>query len=243
MMRRPKETIMRNPLFAALPAVLLLTAFLLAAAILAQAAELPKGFVRLGAVDSSIRQDVRYAGPDNFVGAPVEGYLNATVILTRRAAQALAKVQADLKPFGLGLLVFDGYRPQRAVNHFQRWAKDAADLKTKAAYYPDVPKEELFARGYIAERSGHSRGSTVDLTLVALDSGAPLDMGSPFDFFGPVSWPESPAVAPEARAHRMLLREVMARRGFKPYDQEWWHFTLKDEPFPDVYFDFPVADK
>ncbi|MCA1946161.1 MAG: peptidase M15, partial [Desulfovibrio sp.] len=126
------------------------------------------------------------------------------------------------------------------VDHFQRWARDLSDVKTKETFYPEVPKEELFERGYIAARSSHSRGSTVDVTIVDKESGFPLDMGSDFDYFGPMSWPTSMNVNEDQRARRMLLQLVMVGQGFKPYDQEWWHFTLKDEPFPETYFDFPV---
>ncbi|GAB7081674.1 M15 family metallopeptidase [Megalodesulfovibrio paquesii] len=206
----------------------------------AQAGTLPDGFVYLKDVSPAILQDLRYYGEDNFVGARVDGYNAPTVILTRQAAEALHRVQVQLQAFGLGLLVFDGYRPQRAVDHFQRWAKDLQDTKTKERYYPDVPKEELFKRGYIAARSSHSRGSTVDLTIISLEDGQPLDMGSPFDFFGPISWPASMDVQAPQRAHRMLLQRLMVSQGFVPYDQEWWHFTLKGEPFPDTFFDFPV---
>ncbi|AGW14769.1 M15 family metallopeptidase [Megalodesulfovibrio gigas] len=206
----------------------------------ASAAALPDGFVYLEELAPGILLDVRYFGQDNFVGARVDGYLAPRVILTRQAAEALVRVQAQLEAFGLGLLVFDGYRPQRAVEHFQRWARDLQDVKTKPRYYPDVPKEELFVRGYIAARSSHSRGSTVDLTIVDRTTGTPLDMGSPFDFFGPVSWPSSMEVGADQRARRMLLQTLMVGQGFKIYDQEWWHFTLKDEPFPETYHDFPV---
>jgi zinc D-Ala-D-Ala dipeptidase len=204
------------------------------------AAELPPGFVDLAVVAPTIRVDVRYAGADNFVGRPVDGYQRPRVILTVPAARALARAQETLAPFGLGLLVYDGYRPQRAVDHFVRWGRDLADQVTKPEYYPEVDKARLFAEGYIAERSGHSRGSTVDLTLVDLATGEPLDMGSPWDYFDPRSWPHSPAVSAAARAHRLLLRSVLGAQGFRPYEQEWWHFTLENEPFPANYFDFPI---
>lgn len=184
--------------------------------------------------------DVRYFGANNFVGEPIDGYTAPRVILTTAAAEALAKVQMDLAPFGLGLKVFDGYRPQRAVDHFVRWGKDLTDTRMKAQFYPDVDKKDLFKDGYIAEKSGHSRGSTVDLTIIDLASGKALDMGTPFDFFGPKSWPANRQMSPQVRANRGLLRAVMARHGFKPLKEEWWHFTLKQEPFPDTYFDFPI---
>ncbi|MDX1998837.1 MAG: M15 family metallopeptidase [Thermoanaerobaculia bacterium] len=203
-------------------------------------AELPPGFVDLAVEAPTIRIDVRYAGTENFLGRPVDGYQRPRVILTVPAARALARAQAALAPFGLGLLVYDGYRPQRAVDHFVRWGRDLADQATKPEYYPEVDKARLFAEGYIAERSGHSRGSTVDLTMVDLGTGEPLDMGGPWDFFDPRSWPQSSAVPAAARAHRLLLRTVLVAEGFRPYEQEWWHFTLENEPFPTDYFDFPI---
>jgi D-alanyl-D-alanine dipeptidase len=190
-----------------------------------------------------IELDVRYAGSDNFVGAPVDGYEEPLCLLSAPAARALARVQQDLEAEGLGLRVFDCYRPQRAVAHFARWARDLADQRTRAAYYPRVPKQELFARGYVAERSGHSRGSTVDLTLVERRSDrstAPLDMGTPFDLFDERSHTESPEVTPAQRARRLRLRAAMERRGFRNYPLEWWHYTLADEPSPETAFDVPV---
>lgn len=201
---------------------------------------LPEGFVYLSEVAPAVAIDARYAGSDNFVGQPVEGYHANTVILTRPAAEALARVSEELAAFGLGLKVFDGYRPQRAVNHFVRWAGDSADQSTKAQYYPDVDKNQLFEKGYIAKRSGHTRGSTVDLTIIDLKDGRELDMGTPFDYFGPESWPSYLDLSPEQRAHRALLQQVMKKHGFRPLSTEWWHFTLANEPYPETYFDFPV---
>jgi D-alanyl-D-alanine dipeptidase len=194
-------------------------------------------------LDPSIRLDMRYAGPDNFVGAPVAGYEAPLCWLAEPAARALVAVQADLAAQGLGLLVFDCYRPQRAVDQFVRWAADASDQRTKAEYYPGVAKEELVSRGYIAARSAHSRGSAVDLTLTRADSwggAAPLDMGTPFDFFDERSRSDSREVSEEARENRRLLRAAMERRGFRNLPQEWWHFTLAGEPYPDKSFDVPV---
>jgi D-alanyl-D-alanine dipeptidase len=205
----------------------------------AQEHPLPPGFVDLGEAVPGIALDLRYAGSHNFVGVPIDGYVRSRALLTHLAATALAKAQEELRPFGFGLKVFDAYRPQRAVDHFVRWSRDAADLKMKAEFYPQVEKAKLFELGYIAEKSGHSR-STVDLTLVVLADGTDLDMGSPYDRFDPISWPDSAKVSPAERAHRLLLREVMLRAGFKPYAQEWWHFTLESEPFPETYFDFPL---
>jgi zinc D-Ala-D-Ala dipeptidase len=216
---------------------------LLAVSFAARGTDLPSGFVDVATLVPGLRLELRYLGSDNFVGRPVDGYLAPRCILTRQAAQALAEVQGELKPFGLGIKVFDAYRPQRAVDHFVRWARDSADVATKARYYPRVEKADLFRDGYIAERSGHSRGSTVDLTLVALsgaDAGAELDMGSGFDWFGVESWPDYAGITSQQRANRLLLHAVMVKHGFRHYPQEWWHFTLKNEPFPDTYFDFPV---
>jgi D-alanyl-D-alanine dipeptidase len=190
-----------------------------------------------------LRLDLRYAGSHNFVGERIDGYLKQRCVLTREAAEALKKVQEDLRPFGLGLKVFDAYRPQRAVDHFVRWARDTADTRMKGEFYPGVEKKDLFRENYIAARSGHSRGSTVDLTIVSLsgeDAGREIDMGSGFDFFGPRSWPDHTGIPSSRRAHRMLLRMVMKKHGFQPDAREWWHFTLKGEPYPGTYFNFPV---
>ncbi len=202
---------------------------------------LPEGFVYADEIIPSIQQDLRYFGNNNFVGRPIHGYRANRAILTKSAALALRAVQEELNRFGLGLLVFDAYRPQQAVDDFVAWSKDFSDTKTKSAYYPRVPKEFLFAQGYIAERSGHSRGSTVDLTIVSKNAPfEPLDMGTGFDFFGPESWPNYVGISPQQRANRLLLQSIMVKHGFNPYPQEWWHFTLKNEPFPNTYFNFLV---
>jgi D-alanyl-D-alanine dipeptidase len=160
-------------------------------------------------------------------------------LLTRAAADALAAVARELAARKLVLKVFDCYRPARAVAHFMRWAQDLADEAGKAEFYPEIDKRHLFKEGYIAERSGHSRGSTVDITLAHADGDA-LDMGTPYDLFSPKSWPSDKSVGTEARANRDLLASLMRRHGFVAYDKEWWHFTLVNEPFPQTYFDFPV---
>ncbi len=215
-------------------------------------AGLPPGFVHLPARLPDAQFDIRYFGSDNFVGRPVAGYLAPTCILSAPAADALAAVQAELRAQGMVLKIFDCYRPQTAVNDFVGWGRDLADQRTKPAYYPEVPKGELFARGYIAEQSGHSRGSTVDLTVVVVDRarardvrGEPLangelDMGSAFDFFGVRSHTENPDVPWAVRHNRLWLRALMERHGFGNLPEEWWHFTLRDEPHPARYFDFPV---
>ena len=203
---------------------------------------LPEGFVYVDEAIPDIVIELKYTTGDNFVGQPIDGYEHGDAVLSGPAAAALADVQAALRPFGFGLKVFDAYRPQRAVDHFVRWGRDLGDQRTKPDFYPDVAKGGLFEEGYIAARSGHSRGSTVDLTIVYRDeSGAvhELDMGSGYDFFGPISWPDSPAVTAQQRANRALLQNVMTSHGFNHYAREWWHFTLADEPYPDTYFDFP----
>lgn len=200
----------------------------------------PDDFVYLLDVEPSIKIELRYFSNNNFIGQPIDGYHRSTIIVSKPTSRALQKVQSALEKKGLGLKIFDAYRPQRAVNHFVRWAKVLNDTLMKQSYYPDVPKSELFKRGYIASKSGHSRGSTVDLTLIDLDTGNELDMGSPYDFFGVESHPFYKKITDEQRKNRMLLRRVMLKNGFKPYENEWWHFTLRDEPFPNRYFDFPV---
>ena len=208
-----------------------------------QSSTLPEGFVYADQVIPDLKIDIRYATKHNFVGTPIDGYLHPECILTDKAAQALKEVQDELRPFGLSLKVFDGYRPQRAVDHFVRWAKDVHDIRKKREFYPEVNKENLFKQDYIAAKSSHSRGSAVDLTLTsraAMLTDPNLDMGSGFDLFDPKSWPTSLNVSVEARANRMLLQLLMKKHGFEPYPQEWWHFTFKNEPFLDTYFDFPV---
>jgi zinc D-Ala-D-Ala dipeptidase len=216
----------------------------LAAALLASvsqpalAQERPAAFVDAAAVVPGLIVDARYAGSHNFVGRPIAGYEGARCLLAQPAAAALAEVARDLAPRGLVLKVFDCYRPTRAVANFVRWARDPDDATGKREFYPDVDKSTLFQDGYISTRSGHSRGATVDLTLARAD-GQELDMGTPFDFFSPLSWP-SANVSADAKDNRDVLASAMQRRGFRPYVKEWWHFTLSHEPFPDTYFDFPV---
>lgn len=201
----------------------------------------PDLFVDLLAVAPDIRLDLKYCGADNFVGGRIDGYEAQCCWLTRPAAQALRQVQQVLAEQGLGLLVFDGYRPQRAVDHFIRWSQQPCDGRTKADYYPGLAKADLFREGYLAKRSSHSRGSTVDLTLADLHSGAALEMGTRFDFFGPASWIDCQSISAQARANRLLLQGLMVQHGFVPFHHEWWHFTLQDEPCPDRYFDVPIT--
>ena len=193
-----------------------------------------------------VQEDIRYATARNFVRRPIDGYEAAHCLLTPRAARSLAAAEAALEALGYRLVVHDCYRPERAVADFVRWARDLSDAKTKAEYYPDVPKEELFARGYIAERSGHSRGSTVDVEMLRRvrepsgDRWAPVDMGTTYDFFDPRSHTDAPGTSPEARHNRDILREAMTEAGFRNLPEEWWHYALVDEPYPDTSFDVPV---
>ncbi|NNK81971.1 MAG: M15 family metallopeptidase [Flavobacteriaceae bacterium] len=201
---------------------------------------LPKGFVYVESFIPSIKVDLRYTGTHNFIGIPIDGYNREVVILTESATMALKKVQDELEDYNLSILVYDAYRPQRAVDHFVRWARDLNDTINKQYYYPNVPKNELFKREYIASHSRHSKGSTLDITLVDKNTCEPLDMGTPYDFFGNQSWVTYQELTTQQLANRMLLQTIMRKYGFMHYPQEWWHFTLRDEPFPNTYFDFIV---
>jgi D-alanyl-D-alanine dipeptidase len=203
--------------------------------------------------------EIRYFGTYNFVGTRIDGYEEPIALLTKQAADSLRAVSDDVKALGYRLKIYDAYRPQRGVDNFVRWAADVPDTLMKRYFYPDLDKSVLFEQEYIMEKSGHTRGSTVDLTLFDMATEKELDMGGTFDWFGPESHPDfcgnpetqdftgdnsksptSKAITPEQFQNRMILREAMLRHGFKPLDSEWWHFTLKDEPFPDTYFTFPV---
>jgi D-alanyl-D-alanine dipeptidase len=207
-------------------------------------AGIPDGFVDLAqimpACQAAIHIELRYFSNNNFIGTVIDGYKAKKLYLSNEAAAQLLEVQRELVELGFSLKVFDAYRPQQAVDHFVRWARDLADVKNKQSYYPGVSKENLFRDGYISERSGHSRGSTVDLTLIDLGSGNELDMGTGYDYFDPLSWPSSDKVSAEQKNNRLLLQEVMRKHGFQPLIEEWWHFTLRDEPFPDTYFNFLI---
>jgi len=224
----------------------------------------PDDFVLVTELEPTILVELRYLGSHNFTGRPVPGYRAEKCLLTRRAAMALAAVQGDLRPYGLSLKLYDCYRPQRAVDSFIVWAKDPQDSKMQGEFYVRVPKNRIFEGGYLAKRSGHSRGSTVDLTIVPLPvpsqeiyrDGAPLrdcalpadrrfqdnslDFGTGWDCFDPLSNLENPSIPLDAKVRRLALRALMEKRGFKPYQAEWWHFTLVGEPYPDTYFDFEV---
>ncbi len=198
-------------------------------------------FVLLGDYVPDIVQEIRYYSSYNFVGERVDGYEEPVALLTMEAARALKSVSKELNVQGYRLKIFDAYRPARAVKHFVLWGIEDLDLRMKPFFYPALEKQELFAKGYIASQSGHSRGSTVDLTLLDMRTGKEVDMGSPFDLFSEVSHPDYRGVSAEQYQNRMLLQKAMLRNGFLPIDCEWWHFTLKDEPYPEIYFDFPVS--
>ena len=218
-------------------------------------------FVNITDVVPDAILEIRYYSTYNFVGDRIDGYEQPTALLTVEAAKALKAVSDDVKKLGYRLKIYDAYRPQRAVTHFMNWAKDIRDVRMKAYFYPNLDKSVLFARGYIAEKSGHSRGSTVDLTLFDMKTEKEVDMGGTFDWFGRESHPdwcgdpetgkytgEFPGNTPPSRGkinaeqfrHRMILRKAMIRHGFKPLKEEWWHFTLVNEPYPNTYFTHPV---
>lgn len=225
---------------------------------------LPNDFVYLKNIDSSIQQDIRYAGYHNFLGRPIDGYSAGECILTRRAALALRAVQTDLRKSGLSLKVYDCYRPTRAVRDFMQWSKNTNDQRMKKEFYPNVNKKDFFKLGYVASQSGHSRGSTMDLTIVKTPLaaqahykvGQPLkactndyahryhdnsiDMGTGFDCMDEKSHNDAKNIAQIAYRNRMFLKHMMEKQGFVAYEPEWWHFTLKNEPYPNRYFDCEI---
>jgi len=190
----------------------------------------------------SLLTDIRYAGHDNFIGRTVAGYEAPLCLLSEAASMALDHAQELAQKRGLSLLMYDCYRPQRAVDDFVAWVSSVAPEPTKASYYPSLDRSSLIDLGYIASKSGHSRGSTVDLTLVSTTTGEPLYMGTSWDFFDPMSHTESDAIDLAARNNRLLLREIMTASGFRPYYAEWWHFTLVDEPYPETYFNVVIDE-
>lgn len=200
------------------------------------------GFVVLCEYIPEIIQEIRYFTTYNFVGRRVDGYYEPYALATKEMADSLKSVSDELLGKGYRLRIFDTYRPDIAVKHFVRWAKDLGDTLTKVSFYPELNKNVLFKLDYISSRSGHSRGSTVDLTLFDIKSGKDLDMGGTFDYFGELSHPDYKDITPEQKANRTLLREAMLRHGFRPLYSEWWHFTLKNEPYPETYFSFPVMN-
>ena len=199
------------------------------------------GFVLLSDLVPHVMQEIRYFTTYNFIGDRIDGYEEPIALLTKEAARALKAVSSEMMVKGFRLKIFDAYRPETAVRHFMLWGIEDEDVRMKPYFYPGMEKQALFSKGYIARRSSHSRGSTVDLTLLDMTTGKELDMGSPFDFFGDVSHPDYRGITDEQFDNRMFLREVMLRNGFLPFDTEWWHFTLRDEPYPDTWFDFPVT--
>lgn len=201
---------------------------------------LPQGFVYLDEVIPTAQFEIRYYGDNNFVGKRIDGYKAPLAIFSQTAATALKAVSEDLAKKGYILKIYDAYRPQTAVNHFVRWSQNSADTKMKQQYNPLLDKRNLFKLGFIAKKSGHSRGSTIDLTIVNKETGVDVDMGSLFDFFGDISFYDTSLITKTQKANRAILKEVMVKQGFKPYSKEWWHFTLIKEPFPKQYFDFKV---
>ena len=203
----------------------------------------PSGFVLLADYVPGIIQEIRYYSTYNFIGDRIDGYEQPCALLTREAARALKSVSMEMNVRGYRLKVFDAYRPVTAVKHFVLWGIEDLDLRMKPFFYPDLEKQELFAKGYIASKSSHSRGSTIDLTLLDMSTGMEVDMGSPFDMFSEISHPDNKDVTEEQYENRMILQDTMVRNGFEPFECEWWHFTLNGEPYPDTYFGFPVSSE
>tara|TARA_B100000809_G_scaffold212560_1_gene216591 strand:+ start:3035 stop:3697 length:663 start_codon:yes stop_codon:yes gene_type:complete len=201
--------------------------------------KLPPGFVYINDIDESIKIDLRYSTTNNFTGHIIEGYKSNMAIISYAAAKSLVQVQNDLKKKNLSLKIFDAYRPQMSVNYFIKWSNNLADTINKSLYYPKIKKPQLFPMGYIAERSGHSRGSTVDLTIIDNKTNKELDMGTLYDFFGPESSTDFSNITDNQMSNRLLLLKVMTKNGFKNYPMEWWHYTLVPEPF-DSYFNFVI---
>ena len=201
---------------------------------------LPEGFVYLDEWIEDCIIDAKYAGTDNFMGRPAQGYVQPLVVASVEVARALVCVAKALRAQGWLLKVFDAYRPQRAVDDFCRWGADLQAQRRKMIQYPRIDKAQMFEQGYIARKSSHSRGCAVDLTLVHAATFQEADMGTCFDFMDPMSWPESTAVSPAQRENRRILREAMLAGGFEPYSCEWWHFSVRPEPHPNTYFDFEV---
>ncbi|MBR7073377.1 MAG: M15 family metallopeptidase [Eubacterium sp.] len=199
------------------------------------------GFVLLSDFVPSIVQEIRYYSTYNFIGDRIDGYEQPCAIITKEAARALKAVSNEMNVKGYRLKVFDAYRPATAVKHFVLWGIEDLDQRMKPFFYPDLEKSLLFKLGYIASQSSHSRGSTVDLTLLDMATGKEVDMGSPFDYFSEVSHPDYRGITDEQYANRMLLQNVMVKHGFVPIDCEWWHFTLENEPYPSTYFELPVT--
>ena len=203
----------------------------------------PSGFVVLADYVPSIIQEIRYHSSYNFIGERIDGYEEPCALLTIEAARALKSVSSEMLVQGYRLKVYDAYRPACAVKQFVLWGLEDQDVRMKPYFYPELEKQELFVKGYIAKQSSHSRGSTVDLTLLDMKTGKDLDMGGPFDLFSEVSHPDYRGITDDQYENRMILQRAMIRGGFQPIDCEWWHFTLKNEPYPDTYFEFPVSSE
>ena len=203
----------------------------------------PSGFVLLADFVPNIVQEIRYYSTYNFIGERIDGYEEPCALLTKEAARALKGACNELFVQGYRMKVFDAYRPACAVKHFVLWGIEDQDIRMKPYFYPDLEKQALFAEGYIAKQSSHSRGSAIDLTLLDMKTGKEVDMGSPFDLFSEVSHPDYRGITQEQYENRMLLQKVMVRNGFVPLSCEWWHFVLKNEPYPETYFEFPVASQ
>ena len=201
----------------------------------------PSGFVVLADYVPDIIQEIRYHSSYNFIGERIDGYEEPVALLSLEAARALKDVSRELFVMGYRLKVFDAYRPVRAVRQFVLWGIEDTDVRMKPYFYPDLEKQELFQTGYISKKSSHSRGSAVDLTLFDMKTGKEVDMGGPFDYFSELSHPDYKGITEDQYRNRMLLQKTMMRNGFVPYDCEWWHFMLDNEPYPDTYFEFPVA--
>ena len=200
-------------------------------------------FVLLSDAVPDVILEIRYYSTYNFVGERIDGYEEPTALITKEAAAALQEVSDDLEEKGYRLKIYDAYRPQEAVTNFMEWAKDLEDTEMQEYFYPDLSKDQIIPQGYVAEHSGHSRGSTVDLTLFDMATEKEVDMGGTFDFFGELSHPDYKGITDEQYQNRMILRDAMTSHGFKPLPQEWWHFTLENEPYPDTYFTFPVCEE
>ena len=205
----------------------------------------PSGFVVLAEFIPHVIQEIRYYTTYNFIGDRIDGYEEPCALLTAEAARALRSAASELIVQGYRLKIFDAYRPACAVRHFALWGLEDQDIRMKQYFYPDLEKQELFSKGYIATKSSHSRGSALDLTLFDMKTGREADMGGPFDFFGEISHPDyrGPGLTDEQHDNRMILRRAMVRCGFEPYECEWWHFRLADEPYPETYFEFPISAK
>lgn len=200
------------------------------------------GFVLLADAVPDAIQEIRYYTTYNFVGERIDGYEQPIALITREAGEALQRASETVKAQGYRLKIFDAYRPQKAVDHFVRWSKDVDDTRMKEYFYPELDKSVLFEQEYIMEKSGHTRGSTVDLTLFDMKTEREADAGGTFDYFGELSHPDYRDITDAQYAVRMTLRDAMVGAGFRPLDSEWWHFTLEDEPYPDTYFTFPVNE-